>query len=239
MYFFFFLIFFFRFVLQDEWVVCRVFHKNIGGGIKKIPIPGLPMNSSFGDDFFANYASLPPLMDPPGSSSFGNGGHQNEFKPMNTASTSSRSYNIPADNQNFLQPHQIPIQNQIFSYHQNNNNPNPGYLHQGTIRSSTGAISSLMGAGFEGNGDGQAILRALASTSHHHQQHNLESSSHCKVEQFSSNQSMISRSQETGLSTDMNTTTEISSVVSKQDNKSYDQDLDATSIAELDSFWDY
>lgn len=224
---------------KDEWVVCRVFHKNIGGGIKKIPIPGLPMNSSFGDDFFANYASLPPLMDPPGSSSFGNGGHQNEFKPMNTASTSSRSYNIPADNQNFLQPHQIPIQNQIFSYHQNNNNPNPGYLHQGTIRSSTGAISSLMGAGFEGNGDDQAILRALASTSHHHQQHNLESSSHCKVEQFSSNQSMISRSQDTGLSTDMNTTTEISSVVSKQDNKSYDQDLDATSIAELDSFWDY
>ncbi|GLT78010.1 hypothetical protein SLA2020_495600 [Shorea laevis] len=65
----------------------------------------------------------------------------------------------------------------------------------------------------------------------------------CKVEQFSSNQSaMVSRSQDTGLSTDMNA--EISSVVSKQDvgsNRSYD-DLDGPSIgpiADLDCLWDY
>lgn len=63
------------------------------------------------------------------------------------------------------------------------------------------------------------------------------------MEQFSSNQSaMVSRSQDTGLSTDMNA--EISSVVSKQDvgsNRSYD-DLDGPSIgpiADLDCLWDY
>lgn len=198
--------------------------------------------NSFGDDFFDGYGSLPPLMDPPSSSkpgsSFTDGGH-NEFKSINTAPVSRSSdgnYHsyIPTtitNNHNFLHPPQtsnfhpqIQLQNQLLSYH---TTPNPIYLHQG--RSTTGAV------GFGGND--QAILRALAGN-------NNETSTHenqCKVEQFSSNnQSMISRSQDTGLSTDMNTT-EISSVLSKQDivsgNRSY-EDLDGPFNAELDTFWD-
>ncbi|KAJ6832449.1 NAC domain-containing protein 100-like [Iris pallida] len=43
-----------KYVMQDEWVVCRVFHKNNGGGAaKKIPMPGS----------MDQYAALPPLMD--------------------------------------------------------------------------------------------------------------------------------------------------------------------------------
>ncbi|KAF2288246.1 hypothetical protein GH714_005253 [Hevea brasiliensis] len=85
----------------------------------------------------------------------------------------------------------------------------------------------------------QTLLRAVTA--------NIETSGqekHCKVEQFSSNQSVATVSQDTGLSTDMNTTTEISSVVSKQDfgnNKVYD-DLEGPSsvgpIADFDGMWD-
>lgn len=46
---------------KDEWVVCRVFHKNTD--VKKPQIPGLLRMNSIGDDLM-DYASLPPLMDP-------------------------------------------------------------------------------------------------------------------------------------------------------------------------------
>ncbi|KAL5767979.1 hypothetical protein ACOSQ2_014762 [Xanthoceras sorbifolium] len=222
---------------KDEWVVSRVFHKNTG--MKKTPIPGLLRMNSFGDDFF-DYSSLPPLMDTPpnysnninnnrSSSSFADGDY--DFKGINN----NHLTNIN-NNNNFLQPQnttsnfqtqtsnyhpQIPVQNPHFSGYQTG--PNPGYLHQG--RTSTD----------------QAFLRALAANNN---EPSKWDSQQCKVEQFSSNQSMISRSQDTGLSTDMNTT-EISSVVSKQvDNmggtKSYEDHLEGPSIGsivDLDSFW--
>ncbi|XP_031262548.1 NAC domain-containing protein 87-like [Pistacia vera] len=243
---------------KDEWVVCRVFHKNTG--IKKSPIPGLLRINSFGDDLL-DYSSLPPLMDPayhsskPGSSFTDN---ENEFKAINTASTSRsldgnylsnlhtnnnnnhqgflhppNSTNYPTQTSNFYP--QIPISSNpsLLSYQ---STPNPaGCLHQG-LRNSSGAITSITGSGFGAND--QAILRALAAGNESSKMENNP----CKVEQFSSNQSMVSRSQDTGLSTDMNTT-EISSVVSKQDmagNTSY-EDLEGPSvgcsIADLDSFY--
>ena len=66
-----------------------------------------------------------------------------------------------------------------------------------------------------------------------------QTSGQCKVEQFSSNQSMVSLSQETGLSTDMNNT-EISSVFSKHrdigNNGSY-EDLEAPpSVGQIGDF---
>ncbi|XP_022744564.1 NAC domain-containing protein 92-like [Durio zibethinus] len=218
---------------KDEWAVCRVFHKNTG--IKKSPIPDqlLRMNS-FGDDLM-DYASLPPLMDPTYSnkagSSFTDG--ENEFKAINTGSMSrspdgnylGRSNNFPTmNNQNFLQAPinhyqtgssmfnpQIPIQNPIF-------------FHQGTPSNS--------GTGF-GSSD-QAILRALAANSA--DTIFPKSDRQCKVEQFSSNQSMVSLSQDTGLSTEINNN-EISSVVSKSielgNSKSYDD------MEDLECFWDY
>ena len=46
--------------LQNEWVICRVFHKTAGG--KKIPYPGLMSPSSFGNEFSPS-GNLPPLME--------------------------------------------------------------------------------------------------------------------------------------------------------------------------------
>lgn len=57
----------------------------------------------------------------------------------------------------------------------------------------------------------------------------------CKVEQFSSTQSMVSRSQDTGLSTDMNATAEISSSINVSNKQNYD-DLEGP-IADFNSFW--
>ncbi|EOY10726.1 hypothetical protein QUC31_009849 [Theobroma cacao] len=232
---------------KDEWVVCRVFHKNIG--IKK-PIPDqlLRMNS-FGDDLM-DYASLPPLMDPTYSnkagSSFTDG--QNEFKAIDTTPmprSSEGNYpgssNFPTmnNNQNFLQaPNnhyhqtgssmfnpQIPIQNPIL-FHQGT--PNSAYSHQGRT---SGSASSNYSTGFGGND--QAILRALAANN---SADTRKADRQCKVEQFSSNQSMVSLSQDTGLSTEINNT-EISSVLSKRmelgSSKSYED------IEDLGCLWDY
>ncbi|XVF06517.1 hypothetical protein REPUB_Repub06bG0055200 [Reevesia pubescens] len=225
---------------KDEWVVCRVFHKNTG--IKRSPVPDqlLRMNS-FGDDLM-DYASLPPLMDPTYSnkagSSFTDG--ENEFKSINkTPMSRSSDGNYPGsfsfptiNNQNFLQaPNnhyqtgssnifkpQIPIQNPIFSHQ---GTQNSAYLHQGR----SNGVPSNSDTGFRGND--QAILRALAANSTDRQ---------CKVEQFSSNQSMVSLSQDTGLSTEINNN-DISSVVSKNielgSSKSYED------IEDLGCFWDY
>ncbi|XP_044472225.1 NAC domain-containing protein 87-like [Mangifera indica] len=241
---------------QDEWVVCRVFHKNTG--IKKSPpISGLLRINPYGDDLL-DYSSLPPLMDPaynsskPGSSFTDN---ENESKAINTASTSRSSdgnylsylHSNSNNNQAFLHPAnstnyqtqtsnfypQIPISSNpnLFSHQYI---PNPAvYLHQG-LRNHSGA-TSLPGSGV--TAPDQVILQALAAGNERPKMENNQ----CKVEQFSSNQSMVSRSQDTGPSTDMNNT-EISSVVSKQDlagNKSY-EDLEGPSVgcslADLDGF---
>jgi hypothetical protein len=47
--------------MQDEWAVCRIFHKSTG--IKKGPIPtSLERMDSMGDDLFLD-STLPPLID--------------------------------------------------------------------------------------------------------------------------------------------------------------------------------
>ncbi|KAH1083268.1 hypothetical protein J1N35_023029 [Gossypium stocksii] len=196
------------FLLQDEWVVCRVFDKN-NTGTKKSPIPDhhqlLRMNS-YGDDFM-DYASLPPLMDPtynsnkPGSSCTFMDGGDNEFKAaINNQTFLQVPPNHPYGSSNIFNQ-QIPIQNPIF-FHQAS--PTSTYLHQGR---------TTAGTGFAGN---DPAIRQ------------------CKVEQFSSNQSMVSLSQDTGLSTEINNN-EISSVVSKNDmefgiSKSFE---------DLRCLWDY
>ncbi|XWS57820.1 hypothetical protein CRYUN_Cryun09bG0206400 [Craigia yunnanensis] len=231
---------------KDEWVVCRVLHKNTG--IKKSPISDqlLRMNS-FEDDLM-DYNSLPPLMDPTYSnkagSSFTDG--ENEFKGINTIPMSrssdgnylDRSNNFPTmNNQNLLQAPsshyqtgnsmfnpQIPIQNPIF-FHQST--PNSAYLHQGR---SSGA-PNYSGAHFGSND--QAILRALADNS---AETISKADRQCKVEQLSTNQSMVSLSQDTDLSTEINNN-EISSVVSKStelgNSKPYED------IGDLGCLWDY
>ncbi|XP_020597718.1 NAC domain-containing protein 100-like [Phalaenopsis equestris] len=68
---------------KDEWVVCRVFHKNANGG-KSSPITidsnSLHRIKGFKEEFLSSTNTLPPLMDPPYFIS----GHDQtyEFKPV-------------------------------------------------------------------------------------------------------------------------------------------------------------
>ncbi|CAH8363744.1 unnamed protein product [Eruca vesicaria subsp. sativa] len=75
---------------RDEWVVCRVFHKNNPATttqqMTRIPIEDLPRMDSFDNiDHLLDFSSLPPLMDP----SFTGQSEQHSFKPINPP-----SYNI-------------------------------------------------------------------------------------------------------------------------------------------------
>lgn len=239
---------------KDEWVVCRIFHKSTG--IKKTSIHDLLRVNSFGDDFL-DYSSLPPFMDPlnynsrPSTSSF-SGGDNNEFKEMATRSSDGNYFSNTSmlnNNQNFAQPPntnyqapnssfhpQIPASNPLYTFQ---TSPNmPGYLHQG--KSSSNSFQNFQNSIFSDNE--HTLLRSLARNSYR-EASGLEKQ--CKVERFSSNQSMVSLSQDTGLSTDVNTTAEISSVVSKQEIGSHDkvfEDLEGPSagpIADLDCLWDY
>lgn len=241
-------------VARDEWVVCRIFHKSTG--IKKTSIHDLLRVNSFGDDFL-DYSSLPPFMDPlnynsrPSTSSF-SGGDNNEFKEMATRSSDGNYFSNTSmlnNNQNFSQPPntnyqapnssfhpQIPASNPLYTFQ---TSPNmPGYLHQG--KSSSNSFQNFQNSIFSDNE--HTLLRSLARNSYR-EASGLEKQ--CKVERFSSNQSMVSLSQDTGLSTDVNTTAEISSVVSKQEIGSHDkvfEDLEGPSagpIADLDCLWDY
>ncbi|KAJ6744227.1 putative proteinC DOMAIN-CONTAINING PROTEIN 87 [Salix purpurea] len=239
---------------RNEWVVCRIFHKSTG--VKKSSIHEIQRMNSFGDDFL-DYSSLPPFMDVnqnsrPSTSSF-NGGDDNEFKAMAEKSPDGNYFSSTSmlnNNQNFVHPantiyqapdssfqypHQIPASNPLYNFQ---TNPNmAGYFHQGKICNS---FANFQNSSFCNND--QTLLRSLARNSYGGAS-GLEKQ--CKVEQFSSNQSMVSLSQETGLSTDVNTNTEISSVVSKQEIGSHDKvfdDLEGPSagpIADLDCLWDY
>ncbi|KAJ4821822.1 hypothetical protein Tsubulata_017815 [Turnera subulata] len=248
---------------KDEWVVCRVFHKSTG--IKKTPIHDLMRMNSFGDDFL-DCSSLPPLMEPPNysssrpsSSSFNDDG-DNEFKAMTTRTSDGNYFSNLVNNnnnQNFVQPpsasHQTPtsifhpqvqVSNPLYTFQ---TSPNvPAYLHQvKTTAPNSFPNIPINSSSFVDSNEQTLLMRALAGTTNYKQAASDQLEKHCKVEQFSSNQSMVSLSQDTGLSTDVNTTTEISSVVSKQDmgnsNQVYD-DLEGPSagpIADMGCFWDY
>jgi hypothetical protein len=151
--------------------------------------------------------------------------------------------------------HQL-IPNPSFSFQPNN----PDYYFQQEIRAHNTSIPNNQGSSIDfrsSASDHQAILQAMAAAKNNN--HNIETSiaaatagdsRQCKVEQFSSNQSMFSLSQDTGLSTaDMNNNTEISSsVVSKQEievgssNTLYEDHLESPSvvpISDIEGLWDY
>ncbi|KDP20281.1 hypothetical protein JCGZ_06867 [Jatropha curcas] len=229
---------------KDEWVVCRVFHKSTG--IKKTSIQELLRGNSIGDDFL-DYSSLPPLMDTPlhsnrPSSSF-NGDEDNyDYKTIKISSfdgnylphlstsiiNNNNNSNLQLQTQN---PTYQTLQNSIF-HPQISASNNPIF----TFQTNPNMSGYFQNSSFDGTN--QTLLRALAGQG-----------KECKTEQYSSNQSMATLSQETGLSTDVNTTTEISSVVSKQEigsSKVYHDDLDHQGpsssvgpIADLEVLWDY
>ena len=253
---------------QDEWVVCRIFHKRTGSN-KRSPISSLLRMNSFGDELFDS-TSLPYLLDVPHyfnntntpNSSYSIDG-ENESKGTTTSTTVGSNAILPNNNNfSYLHTNMNDQQSKSFSYqggHNQYNNtittmaPNSSTFYQipplnpffsssnlGLFQSSSGLSTSPVD---------QAILRALASTSTGN--YGLKSRDECKVEQFSSNHSVgggVSLSQDTGLSTDRNT--EISSVVSKHEmgisNRSGDdQDLDGPSssatpgLGDFDCLWNY
>ncbi|KAA8519062.1 hypothetical protein F0562_016164 [Nyssa sinensis] len=231
---------------KEEWVVCRVFHKNTG--IKRSPFIGM---ESFGDELLNCPNSLPPLMDPPNYSNndrpgsrFTDGEDEFKFKGTDTASSSARSsdgnyvsyFSMTStndqqeDHRNFLMP---PNPNNYTLNTATPSNPTPAYPQIRLPNHYFPFPSFPGGSGFNGT-DHQAILRALAANHGTSSDLERERRQYCKVEQLSSN---VSLSQGTGLSTDM--TTEISSSVniSKQDkrsNRSYDEDPWVGPISDLD-----
>lgn len=244
--------------MQDEWVVCRVFHKNTG--IKKASVTdALIRMNSFGDDL-VDCSSLPPLMDIPSFSNTERHGDNNvegtpsyfsmrENRLMQLKHLDQKIFQLPASNNynpvttyqaSFNHPTINPVlypqisagPNPPFSFQAN---PNPGYLLQGKTTSIPRVTDTAYGYGIAGHG----ILRAIEAND------NGKSGVErlCKVEQFSSNQSLVSLSQDTGLSTDINT--EISSVVSKQDVGSNYRSYEVLEgpavgpVADLECLWDY
>ncbi|KAK4431818.1 NAC domain-containing protein 46 [Sesamum alatum] len=215
---------------KEEWVVCRVFHKNTA--IRRSPGVELARIDSFVDHLLDS-PTLPPLTDysndqiPPTSSFAAD--HQDETK-ANTIITSSRL--IPNDQilqydhqKHFLVPpnYTLPFSSPpatVFPYQASSSHAHGGL---GPI------ISGYPTTVFPFKGGDHANLRLVAP----------------KMERFSTNNSVISHSQETGLSTE-NMGNEITSVHSKGDiesKKAFDQELNGLSfspnISDLDDLWSY
>ncbi|EOA30972.1 hypothetical protein CARUB_v10014118mg [Capsella rubella] len=134
---------------RDEWVVCRVFHKNAPPTTTVIAPNHISRIDSLDNiDHFLDFSSLPPLIDPgflsQPSPSFSGAGH--DLKPVLHHPTTAL----------------VPTQTLNFPYHSGNN-----------FRSDSG-----YGAGSDNNNKGMIKLE----------------------------NSLVSGSQETGLSTDVNTT---------------------------------
>ncbi|CAN1816355.1 NAC domain-containing protein 46, partial [Linum perenne] len=192
----------FSYYSQDEWVVCRVFHKSpaassssssssYGGVMMKRPSPNedqLMRLNSFGtsvDDFFDTSLSLPPLMDLPYADSV-----LNDFAKQPTNS----NYN---------------------TFHQNHNS----------------AYIGGDGGGGGGGGRGGVQLYTFPNTAAGY----LHRGHECKMEQ-QQQQSMVSLSQDTGLSTDnMTAAPEISS---RKLEAGTSTSASASGMVELESFWD-
>lgn len=203
---------------KDEWVVCRVFHKS--SGIKKAPVSsGMMGMNSYGDEPISfDDPSLPALLDSP----YINNTNRNEDTPRFNAD----------DNKGFTFSNNYPIHmNNNANYYPQLQYQNPAvFQFQGTMNS--GYMHPQMNNTDFTNPRHQEILRALASNVRYEHDSNRQ----CKVEQFSSNQSMLS--QDTGVSTDV--TTEISS----GGNRTYD-DFEAPSssgvgqVVDLETLWNY
>ncbi|KAJ9677450.1 hypothetical protein PVL29_022440 [Vitis rotundifolia] len=206
---------------KNEWVICRVFQKSSGG--KKTHISGIARLSSYGNEL--NPSVLPPLMDASPA-----------YTPRTRPAT-SQSPHVPC----FSNPTDVPrnqeelfdcFNNPLLAISSNSSDifqrfhlPNPFYSSQaatipGTLQYPTPFLMQ-----------DQPSLRALLEN------HGSNMRQSQKLER-----EMISVSQETGLSTDINT--EISSVVSNLElgkRPFEDQHVPSSSVGpvDLDPLWSY
>lgn len=180
---------------KDDWVVSKVFIKNNIEVKKTTSFSNLLRVNSIGDDLL-DFSSLPPLVDPPFSN---NTIDDHDFKGINPSPSSSNGYCFPSylmNNETNLTNFNGPLmQRSTFSSHQPQTQiqiPNTP-LNENMLSN-----YSYMNQGNNSNG----YIYGLENKE-------------CKMEQFSTNNSMVSISQDTCLSNDINN--ETSSVVSKQE----------------------
>ncbi|KAG9451375.1 hypothetical protein H6P81_011340 [Aristolochia fimbriata] len=214
---------------KNEWVICRVFQKSSCG--KKTLVPGLLRIGSLGEDFGSSI--LPPLMD----SSFGNKFKHTAPEPAHVTCFSSGLMEGQKSQEEMNDAFCSPLlsasanppdvsvspSSLIFSRF---SLPSSLYLTQGAPNLANFHYPSSVSV------PDQAILRALLES--HHGPVMKQS---CKTER-----DMVSVSQETGLTTDMNT--EISSVVSNREmgRRQFEDQVDpspSVGPVDLDCFWNY
>ncbi|XP_044476422.1 NAC domain-containing protein 100-like [Mangifera indica] len=195
---------------KNEWVISRVFQKNSGG--KKIHISGLVRLASFGNNELGP-SGLPPLMD---SSPSDNNGSKS-IKPITDSSyvpcfSNSNSIDVQRAQQssidcfNVNHPPHFPLPNSFYS---------PLPLPISSNFQFPGPL--LM--------QDHSILRTL-----------FENQTSNMSQSFKTEREMVSLSQDTGLTGDMNP--EISSVNLEMVKNQFD-DQDQTGNVDLDNFWIY
>ncbi|NP_001315792.1 NAC domain-containing protein 77-like [Malus domestica] len=182
----------------------------------------------------------------------------NSYQASSLSNPSNMLYPPPLHH-NHQHHHQFQNPSSFPNFQRNQMMSDSDYFQQGMMRGTQGQGSVFQTSTItssDRDDDDQAILKAIAADNNNNnkRKNNNETSSsglggggldrHCKVEQFSSNQSMFSPSQDTGLSTDMNTTEISSSFISKQElgstnNSSYDQDPSVVPLSDIEGLWDF
>ncbi|KAI3673399.1 hypothetical protein L6452_39518 [Arctium lappa] len=203
---------------KNEWVICRVFHK--GSGEKKVNVSGLIPGNSGGNELVP--APMPPLMDS-SSPPFAGG----------RAVIKSDSLDVPCFSNpiNIQPPHHNFLNNPSYPFDPNSGG-NYGFpaiqscppAAQGNPESQF-QFGFQFASGYTFPGQDQTILKGLI------EDHGFEMEGE-----------MVTGSQETGLSSEMNT--ENSSVMSNLEIGKVgfkDQEDPSTSVApiDMDSIWNY
>ncbi|KAM0989743.1 hypothetical protein ACFX2J_008227 [Malus domestica] len=182
--------------------------------------------------------------------------NDNSHQASSLSNPSNKLY--PPPRYHYHQHHQFQNPSSFSNFQPNQMMSNSDYFQQGMMRGAQGQGSvfrTSTSTSSDHDDDDQAIPRATAKDNNKNKmENNIETSSsglggggldrQCKVEQFSTNQSMFSLSQDTGLSTDMNTNEISSSFVSKQElgstnNSSYDQDPSVVPLSDIEDLWDF
>ncbi|CAJ1975305.1 unnamed protein product [Sphenostylis stenocarpa] len=198
---------------KNEWVICRVFQKS--SGVKKIHIPGIMMLDSYGNELGSS--ALPPLTD--SSPSIGN--------------TKALSVTEPAYVPCFSNPIDVPrgIFDSLSNININNNNL--------CGVSSNHSFYSTQGVQLQA----PPTLQSPDSSNHYLKSflHNHGNGSHLR-NGFEPEREMVSVSQDTGVSTDVNA--EISSVVSNLDMgkrhfENHNNPIGSAAPVDLATLWNY
>ncbi|XP_010258032.1 PREDICTED: NAC domain-containing protein 100-like [Nelumbo nucifera] len=201
---------------KNEWVICRVFNKS--SGEKKIQVPGVVRLSSLDEELAPS--ALPPLMD------------SSPYNSMTRSSVAETAHVTCFSNQMEVQRNPEEMVNNCYTSlfaspaNPSDISPTSSLFSKFSLPNSFYSTQASPNLGnFQCPGSvlmqDQAILRALLEN----HEPNIKQS--CKTER-----EMVSISQETGLTTELNT--EISSVVSNHEDPST-----SAGPVDLDCLWNY